>query len=71
MSEKTTKKPAGNEVATGVFVTQTATTLTIVVQLDPKPQLSGSGKSKILGSTRGNVALNDGVKLGLNIYKPA
>ena len=70
MSEKA-KKPAGNEVATGVFVEQTAKTITITVLIDPNPQLSGSGKSKILGSTRGNVALNDGIKLGLNIYKPA
>jgi hypothetical protein len=31
---------------------------------------SSSGKSEIVASTHGNVLLKDGVKLGLNCYRP-
>lgn len=31
--------------------------------------LSGSGKSKVFYTTAGNIAINDGFKLGLTLYK--
>ena len=31
--------------------------------------MSGSGKSKVFFTTGGNIAINDGFKLGVNLYK--
>jgi hypothetical protein len=45
--------------------------LTIKVKLDAKTTKSASGKSLIIASTKGNKPVgNDGVIMGLNIYKP-
>lgn len=47
-------------------------TLVITVDLSKAYGLSGSGKSVIVASTGGNVAVpgRDEVKLGLNVYRP-
>ena len=51
--------------------------LTIIIDTNPKPTLSGSGKSKVVATTNGNVPLEgvivDGkqVILGLNAYYKA
>jgi predicted acyl esterase len=49
------------------------TKLTITVDLAKTYGLSGSGKSEIIASTEGNVSVEgaDGVKVGINIYRPA
>lgn len=45
--------------------------LTITVDLAAKGTVSASGKSTVIGSTRGNVAIGKGgCKMGLNVYKP-
>jgi len=46
--------------------------LTIVVELDKDYGLSSSGKSQIIASTQGNKSVpgKDGIKIGLNVYKP-
>lgn len=46
--------------------------LTIVIDLDKSDGLSGSGKSEIIASSRGNQTIEgtDGLKIGLNVYKP-
>jgi len=43
--------------------------LIVKVKQDADPKLSGSGKSRILFSTRGNRAMDDGSSLGINWYK--
>jgi len=47
-------------------------TLVIRVDLSKAYGLSGSGKSVIIASTGGNVAVpnRDEVKIGLNVYRP-
>lgn len=47
--------------------------LTITVDLSKEFGKSGSGKNIIIASTEGNTSIDgtDGVKIGLNIYKPA
>jgi hypothetical protein len=44
--------------------------LTIVVDLSVKGEVSGSGKSNVLGTTEGNVSVpgHEHVKIGLNVY---
>lgn len=46
--------------------------LIIEVKLSDQFGPSGSGKSVIVASTQGNVSIpgTDGVKMGLNIYRP-
>ena len=51
-------------------VSEDGKTLTLTVKLDAKGTTSASGKSVVIASTRGNIALGD-VKIGLNIYRPA
>lgn len=45
--------------------------LVIECDLDHEGGMSGSGKSKVVASTRGNVEVpdSDGAKLGLNLYR--
>ena len=43
--------------------------LTLEVDLSEEGSPSASGKSVVLGSTRGNVTLDNGVTLGLNVYR--
>ena len=46
--------------------------LTIVIDLDAPTQLSASGKSQVIASTRGNTKLEGSdVTLGLNLYRKA
>ena len=47
-------------------------TLTITVDLSHDGGNSGSGKSKRIASSMGNVSIPgaEGVKMGLNIYRP-
>jgi hypothetical protein len=49
----------------------TGTILTITVDISKEFGLSSSGKSLIIASTEGNVALEgkEEVKIGINIYK--
>lgn len=46
--------------------------LTITIDLAAKGVTSASGKSTVIASTRGNITVPgaDGVKLGVNCYKP-
>lgn len=45
--------------------------LTITVKLDAKGHPSKSGKTTVIATTRGNVAIGKGdIKLGLNVYRP-
>lgn len=45
-------------------------TLTIVIDLSKDEGQSGSGKSLVIASSRGNLTLDGGIKLGLNCYRP-
>jgi hypothetical protein len=44
--------------------------LVIEVDLSKSHGVSKSGKSEIVATTSGNVDIGNGVKLGLNCYKP-
>lgn len=46
--------------------------LTIVIDLDQELNVSGSGKNVIVGTTGGNVPVPgiEGLKIGINLYKP-
>lgn len=44
-------------------------TLTITVKLSAPSVPSASGKSLVIASSRGNVEVQKGVFLGLNVYK--
>lgn len=43
--------------------------LTIKIDLSKNFGLSGSGKTTIIASSKGNVDIGNGIKMGLNIYK--
>jgi len=43
--------------------------LVVTVDLGVPGQPSSSGKTTLLASTRGNVQVNPGVYLGLNVYR--
>ncbi len=45
--------------------------LIVRVKASETPRRSASGKSNVLFSTRGNIAMPDGSKVGINWYKPA
>ena len=53
-----------------VNMTVTGNTLTIIVDLSVKGEVSSSGKSNVLGSTEGNVSVpgREEVKIDLNVY---
>lgn len=44
--------------------------LTIVIDMSQTQGKSSSGKSEIVASTHGNVLVGNGLKLGLNCYRP-
>lgn len=46
-------------------------TLTIEVDLAANQGKSASGKSTVIASSRGSIDIGDGVKLGLNVYRPS
>jgi len=52
-----------------VKVTQTAKKITIEIDASKEFGLSKSGKTISIASTRGNVKLDGGLVLGLNLYK--
>ena len=43
--------------------------LTITIRLPKTGTISASGKSEVLASTRGNIDVGGGLKLGLNLYR--
>lgn len=45
-------------------------TLSIQVDLSQEGKPSASGKSMVIATTGGNIPVADGIKMGLNIYKP-
>ena len=55
-------------VGQNVEVARDGKYLLIRVNMDEKGTLSASGKSMVVGSTRGNVS-HEGVSIGLNVYK--
>lgn len=59
-------------VGQNVAVEVKGTTLVISVDLAQTFGLSGSGKSVIIASTGGNIAVpgHGDVKMGLNVYRP-
>lgn len=64
MAEKTT-----DTIGNGVDVEYDDETLTITIDLTKTYGESGSGKSIIIASTKGNKDLENGVTVGLNIYR--
>lgn len=46
--------------------------LTVTIDLSREFGISGSGKSRIVASTGGNVSVpgNESVKIGVNVYRP-
>lgn len=46
------------------------TVLTITIDVSKAGTRSASGKSDVIASTKGNVVLADGLRLGLNLYRP-
>lgn len=46
------------------------TTLVITCDLSKAVVASKSGKSAVIASTQGNVPLDGGLRLGLNLYRP-
>lgn len=47
------------------------TILTLTIDLSKTLGPSKSGKNAIIATTSGNVALPDGSRIGLNVYRPA
>lgn len=45
-------------------------TLTIVVDLTKQVGPSSSGKSLVIATTAGSIDAGDGIKVGLNVYRP-
>jgi hypothetical protein len=62
MATKSTSDPMTVEVE--------GDTLVIRIDLTSDQGLSSSGKSRIVASTHGNMLVGNGVKLGLNCYRP-
>lgn len=54
----------------GYTATVNGSKLTIVIDLKNDGGTSKSGKSQIIATTSGNITLQDGIKLGLNCYRP-
>ena len=51
-------------------ITKTDKTLTIKVDLTKSEGSSASGKSEVIATSRGNVDIGNGLKMGLNVYRP-
>ena len=45
--------------------------LTLIIDISGAGAISGSGKSRVIASTRGNIIIpgTDGLKVGLNLYR--
>jgi hypothetical protein len=61
----------GEESMDNVNISVKGTILTAVVDLSKNLGASSSGKSIVIGSTQGNVAVpgHDDIKIGVNVYK--
>jgi len=60
---------AATTVGNNVKVTQTKAKITIEIDATKEFGLSKSGKTISIASTRGNSKLDNGLVLGLNLYK--
>lgn len=56
-------------VGNGVGIIEGEGTLTILIDTTAPGVPSASGKSMVLASTRGNVTLDSGVTIGINVYR--
>lgn len=54
----------------GLEIKETADQIIITIDKKHDGGVSGSGKSQIIATTSGNISLSDGIKLGLNCYRP-
>ncbi len=65
-------KGGGLMATENIEITIQGNTLVITVDLSKTYGLSASGKSEVIASTGGNVAVpgRDEVKVGLNVYRP-
>jgi hypothetical protein len=62
--------PAYHQTLPGnVTLDVTRNILTITVDLSKEQGRSASGKSIVIGTTRGNITTPDGVAIGLNVYR--
>ena len=59
---------ATQNLGNGITGTVEGNTLTLTIPLNRPGQPSASGKTMVLASTRGNVTMNDGITVGLNVY---
>lgn len=58
------------EIGNGVNVEYDDKTLTITIDLTKEYGLSGSKKSTMIATTKGNKELENGISIGLNVYRP-
>ncbi len=65
------KMAASKSYGDNVTVTQTASKITIEIDAKAEHGLSKSEKTMRVASTRGNAKLDNGLVLGLNLYKYA
>jgi len=54
----------------GFTIKETGDEIVITIDKNNEGGISKSGKSQIVATSSGNISLNDGLKLGLNCYKP-
>lgn len=59
------------KIAEGIVYNEKDGVITLTIVPDEKGVLSGSGKSRVHASTRGNMMLPNGMVLGLNLYSKA
>lgn len=64
-----TAKKGFQPIAAGIVGMVEGDMLTLKITLDRNGKASVTGKSIVLASTRGNVAVED-FKIGINVYKP-
>lgn len=72
MASSRTNTKASNGIETGtnnVHMDVSGDVLTITIDLSRDLGPSASGKSHVVGSTRGNVTLENGVSVGVNAYR--
>ena len=58
------------EIGNGVNVEYDDKTLTITIDLTKEYGLSGSKKSTMIATAKGNKELENGISIGLNVYRP-
>lgn len=57
------------QIGDNVTATVQGDTLTLTVDLSKPGVPSRSGKTRVVASTRGNVTLDNGATIGLNVYR--